>query len=168
MKRAASIFLIVIICLQVGGFYVYYSFRLSDIHREMRAQLRNLPADQLQQLVLSKKDYDAARVGGDEVRVDGRMYDIARLTVVGDSVHIYCLHDEAEDNLIAFMGEILHRVHTDDEPVNVSVILLFALKFVPSHFILTQPEPATDRLTTAYQFHSSTCFQSSSTPPPEC
>lgn len=73
----------------------------------MRAKLKELPAEQLDLIVLSPAEYKEAKVEEHEIKVAGKMYDISRVLEKNGKVFIYCLHDKAEDNLLAFLDKIL-------------------------------------------------------------
>jgi len=130
MKKGFSIVLLSLIFLQVGGGYVYFIARLSSIRLEMREQLRTLPDHELTLLTLSESDFKKAQVDDHEVKVDGKMYDIARIETRKGKVFVFAKHDEAEDNLLSFVQEILNRSANDKKPVPNQVIQLLTLDFV--------------------------------------
>jgi len=114
----------------VGAGYVYFIARLSSIRMEMREQLKSLPVHELTLLTLSESDYERAKVDDHEVKVDDKMYDIAWIERKGSKVLVYAKHDEAEDNLLSFLGEMLHRSANDKKPVPNQIIQLLTLDFV--------------------------------------
>ncbi len=130
MKKLTGILFLSVLLLQVGGSYVYFIVRLSAIRHEMRAQLQHKPDDQLTLLTLTHEEFQKAKADDHEVKVDGKMYDIARVVISGDKVLVYALHDEAEDNLIALLDEIVKRSSNDKKPVPSQLIQLLSLQFV--------------------------------------
>lgn len=78
----------------------------------MRERLKLLPSEQLEKIFLSADEFKKCRVDEHEVKVAGRMYDIARLQIRGDSVIVYALHDAREDSVLTFIGFIIN------EPIN--------------------------------------------------
>lgn len=130
MKKGFSIVLLSLLFLQVGGGYVYFVARLSSIRTEMREQLKTLPDHELTLLTLSESDYKKAKVDDHEVKVEGQMYDIARVERRDGKVLIFAKHDEAEDNLLSFLQEMLHRSANDKKPVPNQFIQLLTLDFV--------------------------------------
>jgi hypothetical protein len=99
--------------LHFTGFYIYFVLRLSEIHQEIRSQLKELPTEKLQIIKLSKREFQKAKEGDGEVKVDGKMYDIARIEVINENVLLYVIHDEAEDNLLSFLDEVLKNASRD-------------------------------------------------------
>lgn len=130
MKRFSAFVVLLLFSLNFFGFYAYYAFRLVEIRREMRMQLQFLPEEQLNRFVFSTTEYNEVMRGDDEVQVSGCMYDIARMEMYKDSVLILALHDEAEDNLIAFIQTIVERSATDKKPLPTTVMVFFTLVYL--------------------------------------
>lgn len=132
MKRSLCILFLGILLIQVSGCYVYFIARLTAIRIEMREQLNHLPDDQLTLLTLTTEEYQKAKVDDHEVKVNGKMYDIARLIVQKDRVLVYAIQDEAEDNLLSFLDEIVKRSTNDKKPVPSQLVQLLTLIFLPT------------------------------------
>ncbi len=132
MKRVLGIILLNLLLLQAVGCYVYFIARLTAIRSEMREQLKYLPGNQLTLLTFTPEEYLHAKVDDHEVKVDGKMYDIARMTTTKNQVLIYAVHDEAEDNLLSFLDEILKRSSNDKKPVPSQLVQLLTLIFIPT------------------------------------
>jgi hypothetical protein len=116
--------------MQVAGCYVYFMTRLSAIRIEMREQLKLLPDDQLTRLILTKQEYLTAKVDEHEVKVNGKMYDISRVEQHGDQILVYGIHDEAEDNLLTFLEEMVTRSANDKKPIPTQLSQLLTLTFI--------------------------------------
>jgi len=132
VKRSLCILFLGILLIQVSGCYVYFIARLTAIRIEMREQLNHLPDDQLTLLTLTTEEYQKAKVDDHEVKVNGKMYDIARLTVQKDKVLVYAIHDAAEDDLLSFLDEIVKRSTNDKKPVPSQLVQLLTLIFLPT------------------------------------
>lgn len=130
MKKGYGIVLLSLLFLQFGGGYVYFVGRLSSIRMEMREQLKTLPDHELTLLTLSESDYKKSKVDDHEVKVEGKMYDIARIERKNGTVLIFAKHDAAEDNLLSFLQEVLHRATTDKKPLPHRFIQLLTLQFI--------------------------------------
>jgi hypothetical protein len=169
MKRLPAIFILTILMVNAAGFYVYYVVQLNQIRSEMRHALKFLRDDQLTVLKLTKKEYEEARVDEHEVKVHGKMYDIARIRVKGDSLIISALHDEKEDNLMALLGEIISKPLRNDQPVPLSVIQFITLSYVlpPGNFDFENPDRQII-FHSRYFFSEKTFFLQRLTPPPRC
>jgi len=150
-----------------AGFYVYYFVKLQQIRMEMREALKFLPEHQLDVLKMTENEFRVARVEEHEVKVNGRMYDIACIAAKGDSVTVYGKHDEKEDNLIALLDHVITAPMKAKDPtssVTTTFILLIFIKpasvaLIFSRMEVTQP-------VTFYFFHTKTFNHSPDSPPP--
>jgi len=166
VKKAIGIVFLSLLLLQIAGTYVYFIVRLSGIRAEMREKLKLKPDEELTRLDLTLLEYKKAKVDDHEVKVGGKMYDIARIQIQGNRVLIYGLQDEAEDDLLSFLQEMVKRTSKDKKPVPTSLINLMSLVFVViDHGISARAELLTDHLT-PYCFFSLPISQDIETPPP--
>lgn len=131
VKRVATLFFLSILMLQVAGCYLYFIVRLSAIRTEKRAELKLLPDSALTVLKLTPAEFRQARVEEHEVKVAGKMYDIARVQHQHDVVYVYGMHDEAEDNLLSFLHELVKRSANDKKPIPGQLVSLLSLEFLP-------------------------------------
>lgn len=157
--------MLLVFLLNGAGFYVYYIIQLQQIRKEMREALKLIPDHDLEILKLTKKQFLQARVEDHEVRVNGKMYDIARVKLQGETVLVYCLHDEMEDNLLAFLNEIVGKPLKDKTPR--PVLQFISLSYVlPSAFvdIFEGLDTATNNI--LYCFSLQTFVTAPSSPPP--
>jgi hypothetical protein len=132
VKRSLCTLFLGILLIQVSGCYVYFITRLTAIRIEMREQLNHLPDDQLTLLTLTTEEYHKAKVDDHEVKVNGKMYDIARVIFHKDNVLVYAIHDEAEDDLLSFLDEIVKRSANDKKPLPSQLVQLLTLIFLPT------------------------------------
>jgi hypothetical protein len=137
MKKIPALVLLTILLVNTTGFYVYYVIALQRIHKEMRGKLRTLPDEKLSRLVLLRDTYEASLVEDDEIKLNGKMYDIARSTLGKDSVILYAMHDEKEENFLTFANEIISKPFKQDSAVTGSVLHFIALVFLPGQQIAT-------------------------------
>jgi len=131
MKRIPAIILFAILLANAAGFYVYYIIELQHIHQQMRAMLRTLPDEKLARLVLSIHAYESSLVEDDEIKYKGRMFDVARTQYVTDSVIVFGVFDEKEDNLLALANDILNKPFDQHSHVTHSVVHFISLDFLP-------------------------------------
>lgn len=115
----------------------------------MRSQLRNLPAEELELLTLTPEEFQKAKIEEHEVKVDGKMYDIARLETQDNNILVYCLHDAAEDNLLAFLNKIL-TLPLKDSHIPNGILHFYSLNYLPTHWSFLLPEAMPTTSFTAY------------------
>lgn len=168
MKRAFTILLLTVFFLHFIGVYVYFVVKLSAIHREMKAQLQFLPEDQLERWQITRSEYESFKVDDHEISIAGKMYDIARVEQKGDSVIVFALHDEAEDNLLSFLDEVAVRSSKDTARAPSQVVQFTSLIFLmPMTAVLQKTSLTVIPSVTAYQFTTITFKAEHESPPPK-
>ncbi|MCE7861933.1 MAG: hypothetical protein DYG99_00170 [Bacteroidetes bacterium CHB5] len=166
MKRPVVIFFLCLLLVQVGGCYIYFVGRLAAIRAEKREQLKLIPENQLTRFQFTPEEFLKVRVEDHEIKVDGKMYDIARISELTDKIMVLALHDEAEDNLLAFLAEMVSRSANDKKPVPVQVEQLLTLSFLPPPFIVFQNRICKITHQTPYYKMYSAFFSALESPPP--
>ncbi len=127
MRRWLGIALFCVLLLQVGGAYVYFGVRLVVHRQEMRALLKLKPVETLTYFKLTPEAWQRAQVEDEEMEIDGRMYDIARVTYQHNEVHVWAERDEGEDNLLALLHTLATRHHHDKKSVPTLITHVLAL-----------------------------------------
>lgn len=168
VKRCYSLFILLILCINTAGFYVYYALELQRIRSATREQIKSLPDDQLQNFRLTTSQYEDLKVGDDEIKIDGKMYDIARITFAGDEVWIYALHDEDEDNLLLLLSEILSKPIDAKSAIPQVVLNFLSLVFIPETFNFCVAESGERMLDAVYHFSIQAFDNQNESPPPRC
>jgi len=142
MKRIAALLLLLLMAVNLAGFYGYFILRMKEIHAEARAALRHLPDTSLERFEFPVEVFRNVRVEDDEIRVNGRMYDIARTEKTTDTVVVWALHDEAEDDLFAFINKVMDNAGQDDRQVPADLTQFLSLQFLTPATILIPEVPA--------------------------
>lgn len=156
-----------ILLINSAAFYAYYVVELSSIRSAMRSKLKFLPDEDLERLVLSIDEYADSKVDEHEMRVAGKMYDIARVEVHRDSVVVFCLHDRDEDNLIALVGALVGRPLESRSEMPPAIIQFISMNFIFSEQeISIGTDGGAEIKTRAYCFSIRVAFPEIPTPPP--
>ena len=166
MKRIVSIVLLFTLVAHLLGAYVYFAVRLSEIHREVKAKISQLPDEALTRLELSLTEYQTLSAEDGEINHRGKMYDIVRSQIDGDTIILYAWQDEAEDNLLSFLNELVTRTQKDKKPVPGSIVQWASFLFVPEQPLTL---PFSDFLVqhhTLYCLNITSAFFSIESPPP--
>jgi hypothetical protein len=165
VKRAYAVLILAILLANSGGFYVYYIVHLQQIKSEMREGLHHLPDHKLEVLTLSLNEYKEAQVDDDEIQVNGKMYDIARMKISRGSVKIFCIHDEKEDDLLALLSEIISKpIKRDGIPD--AVLQFITLLYVAPPQVALFNTVANKQFFTVYYFSCKEAFEKTESPPP--
>ena len=136
VKKLYAVFVVLIMLVNTAGFYLYYPFALQAIRKEMKALLKTLPDEKLDFFILDENAFRKARVEAHEIKLDGRMYDIARIEIRGGFYHVYCLHDQKEDSLISFLGYVLGKPFKSDPFPKVIQQFLGLVFILPSTIVI--------------------------------
>lgn len=133
----------------------------------MKAKLKNLPDEKLEVFTLHLEDFNKAKVEEDELQVNDKMYDIARVKLSGDSVIVYTLHDAAEDNLLAFLDEVVKRPLREKQSTPAQILQFISLTFLPpGEHELSALQALTIAPSTNYVLIDFFCSRSIESPPP--
>ena len=151
-----------------SGFYVYYIFQLRQIRTEMREALRSRPDSELEVMTLTQAAFEDALVEADEMKVNGKMYDIARVERDGVNVKIYCVHDEKEDSLFALLQEVIGKPLKDRANMPPVIVHFITLSFlVPGCELIFQNDGIPVVGSSAYRLPEIIFQNRIPTPPPE-
>jgi hypothetical protein len=134
VRRWLSISFLLLLAVNFAGGNLFFIIRAAQIKNEMRTLLKTLPDDQLEIITLSMDEFKRVCVNEHEIKVNGKMYDIARIQVEGEILHVYCVHDEAEDNLLSFLDSVLIRLQDDSTQPPASVTAFVTLHFISTEF----------------------------------
>jgi len=134
----------------------------------MRAALKDLPREKLEKFSMDEVEFKNVLVDEHEIKVEGRMYDIARIEQDHQLIIIYALHDAAEDDLLSFLDEIAKRPMQDKKSPPSQILQFIALTFLPpSKTILSHRDGKVLELNTVYAFNHSDIARSTESPPPQ-
>lgn len=111
----------------------------------MRESIALLSPEEMQVFELTIDDYESVRVNEHEIKINGRMYDHASPRFEKGMVILYAKHDEAEDNLLALLEEVVSTATKDTQKVPTELTTFFDLDFItqcslPVSFTLTSKE----------------------------
>jgi len=134
VRRIISTVLLTLLLANFGGQYVYFAFRAMQIKREMRALLATLPDQDLELIILTPEEFKRARVEEHEIKVDGNMFDIARVIEKDSKLYVYGVYDEDEDNLLSLLDAVLNNLQNDSAQIPPSFSLFSVLHFLPVQF----------------------------------
>ena len=170
MKKFSAIFLFVILLVNTAGFYVYYIVELQKIHRAMRAKIRNLPDEQLTRIALSSTEYEQSFVEADEIKVKGKMFDVAGVRHMGDSVIVLGAYDEKEDDLIALAKEIISKPFDQDSDATKCALEFISLDLLPGALLYTVANDGKEITHSSNYFSQvpSSTLQNITPPPRDC
>lgn len=166
LKKSLSVVVLSIFLVHFAGFYIYFFVQLRQVRQEMRLKLKAFPEEKLELIKLSAAEYQKAKVEDHEIKVDGKMYDIARVEKQEEQIFVYCVHDAAEDNLLAFLDKIL-SLPLKDKNIPSDVLQFFSLNYLRTQWSFFTPEFYISQAFTPYAETLSQFTSAKITPPPK-
>lgn len=168
MKKPVAIFILVTLLFNGAGFYVYYALQLKQIRIEMRAALKFIPENKLEVLKLTRTTFTLFKKEENEILFEGEMFDIARVICKNDSVFVYCLRDEKENNLIALLDYFVTTPLQRKNSIPAAIQQFITLSFVvPLNEITFEIATHCTSDLTPYNFNSKIFTASVEGPPPK-
>ncbi|MDL5048606.1 hypothetical protein QQ054_21565 [Oscillatoria amoena NRMC-F 0135] len=143
MRRFISILLLTLLLANFVGPYSFFAYRAIQIKQQMRGLLATLPDEDLELIILTPVQFKQARVEDHEIRINGHMFDIARVVERNSKLFVYGVYDEDEDSLLAFLDSVLLRLQNDSAqpPASVSAFALLQFIGVEFNFQVLDPQP---------------------------
>lgn len=137
MRRGFSITLLLLVLINLVGPYAYFAYRVVQIKREMRALLTTLPDEELERIILTPEAFKKAQVEEHEIKVEGKMFDVARTREIDGFSHVYGVYDNDEDNLLSFLNAVLNNLQKDSASSPPSFSFFSVLQYLPESFDYT-------------------------------
>jgi hypothetical protein len=107
MRKIFPVIIISMLAFNAGGFLLLFEIEQQGIHRAMEEIIRYAEKSaSLENITLSRREYESSKTDEYEIRFRGKMYDIARIEFHNDSVTIYCINDTEEENLFVALEKI--------------------------------------------------------------
>ncbi|HEX3073511.1 MAG TPA: hypothetical protein VHP30_07855 [Ignavibacteriales bacterium] len=125
MKRFISVILLLAIAANAAGFIIAFHINRESCYTNAMADIKSRDSEDAVILKINLEPdgllpEDLERIKAHEIRYKGRMYDISREFTRNDTLFIYCLPDEEEDDLIAGFVRIIDDLTSEKKknPVN--------------------------------------------------
>lgn len=87
-----------------AGLYLLFSARMIMIKHHMNTLLLNMPTERFEKIVMEEQDYREALVENNEIRVEGKMYDVGKVVHFGSKVELLVIRDTLEEHLFSFLN----------------------------------------------------------------
>lgn len=151
-RKFTSFLILALLVVHLAGFYAYFVVRLGEVRMEMRKKLADLPDENLEVVMVPRQAFRSSWLEEREMKWMGKMYDIARVVDAGESVRVYCLHDEKEDDLLNFISAVVETSRHDTRQAPTSLVQFFTLEYMASQMLIPQPpELRSLSITTGYR-----------------
>jgi hypothetical protein len=129
VRRTAAIVFLLIWLINFSGASVFFMVQIHRQKRTMRELLASLPEKKLVHLTMSAVEFERLRVEKHELKINGRMFDIAFKKASGDRLDVYGLYDEKEDALLSSLRQESRQQHADPS-AHQSITSFLSLQFL--------------------------------------
>jgi hypothetical protein len=112
MKTILSLFFLGLFLMQSAGYFILFKAQQFHIRSEMKQRIKAcMPEDELVVLKfsISGENHGFQRIKNDEIRFNGRMYDVVREEKHGRENWIYCFYDNKETQLYTRLYEQVRK-----------------------------------------------------------
>src|SRR4051812_34432885 len=99
-KLTFGVLLLIFLYNSIGYFFIFKCVQ-SDIKKEVAQSIQSVPDHALKAIAFNKMDVKKINwiEAKEEMRYNGEMYDVAKISETADSIIYYCMSDENEDRL---------------------------------------------------------------------
>ncbi len=133
MKPYHYIPLLLIILLQSGGISLYYKIQQSLAHNQAHHKLHKKNT-RFHKLTLTLSEYHHSKVEHDEIRLNGKMYDVKSAKIVGNTVELQVIHDTEEETMFKEIRKFFDRTNQPNSQFNHHLQLLLTLSYLPPSY----------------------------------
>lgn len=88
----------------------------------------------LKKLSLSDSAYCNSKISNDEIKINGKMYDVKYVYFTGDSVQLLLISDTKEDSILAELEGFVNSTNNNNSPLQQRILKLLFLDYTfPIH-----------------------------------
>lgn len=165
-KIIIFIFTLVILFYAAGGCLLFYILQQAN-YRVMNRELK--VAGNLEVIRLSLPAFNKIKEGKNEMKLNGKMYDIAKVEINDDVVTVYCMHDKYENTLLAGLFNFIKKENKGtSHPHNLLFKFFTLLSDEVNQANGIKFDTFINELFFNYIFPFPVSFFSIDTPPPKC
>jgi hypothetical protein len=174
VRKLLTLFLLLIVLMQVMGYYIVFRLRQLELQTEVKIYLRSHANDR--HLTYFEFDTRNGQVVNEqfqwaeknEFQFAGKMYDVINLHVQGGKMLLSCLEDKKETELIKSFGASQQQQSRTGKNTSTSLLQFFANLYVITELeYITATPPEASSLYSEYQFLLANRNHEILTPPPQ-
>lgn len=123
--------LVILFLGRIIGYFPIFKIEQYTIRREIKTRMKSaIPDSELKVFSYQIGSQEAIKYGNrHEFEIEGEMYDVVRRETEGETLNLYCLHDEKETDLFNKLDQMVkNRMDTADHPFR-NVVNIFAKTF---------------------------------------
>lgn len=150
LKKVLPVILVILLLFNSGGFYIIFKSLQYRVKKEIKEQIKcSLPDTELTLIRINKKETRSASSllkwyeEGKEFAYRGKMYDVVKQEIKGDTVYYYCINDIKEEQLFAGLNGILDKTMHGDGMKERVLKTIFQLS--QNFYVLLKPPFSDER-----------------------
>jgi hypothetical protein len=172
MRKIFPVIIISVLAFNAGGFLLLFEIEQQGIHRAMEEIIRHaMKSASLENITLSRREYESSKTDEYEIRFRGKMYDIAYIEFHNDSVTIYCINDTEEENLFVALEKIFSHAkrHSGEQQHQLpqQFVKFLSLAFVQTEAFSSTCIDFTKSLPQQHTIYFPEIFPAYASPPPK-
>ena len=118
----------------MGGMLIIYEFKQCMVHKEMQKILNNSDT-RFQKIILSINDFHKKKINAREIFINGKLYDIKSISIIGNKIELLAFHDKKEENIFAEIKKAIRNNNEQNSQLPNRLIKLLTLFYVsPIHY----------------------------------
>ncbi len=129
MRKTASILLLFILALQLGGLLFVFNIQQCIAKYQMREKLES-DTVLFEKLNLTAIEYKKCLIKSNEILFKGKMFDIKSVTLVGDSVKLLVINDIKEEQILLKIKDLSDNMSFPDRELPVQLKILSSLNYI--------------------------------------
>ena len=146
VRKTFTLFLLLIILVQVIGYYFAFRLRQVEVRREVYSYLKSHTSDKNLthfQLRLINGQFTDERFSWEnenEFEFAGKMYDVIERTVTGNNVVLHCLEDKKETELVKAFEETQRSQTQQSKNRTASLLQILSIMYLPVQVESVSPD----------------------------
>lgn len=130
MKKLSYIALLSMLLLQSGGLVLIYKVQQCMVQHEMKSVLNNHET-RFQPLTISLSVYKK-NIFGNEIVIDGKLYDVNSIAISGNTVHLQVINDTKEESILEKIKDLISGT-TKHNRLPIRLVQLLSLNYILPH-----------------------------------
>ena len=115
--------------MQSGGLLLFYHLHQYVIRMEMHELIKD-DHTAFEKLFISLSEFQKSKINDSEIFLDGKMYDIKSVSIVGNKVSLLAINDTEEKNIIDKIKKLIMN-EGSKEDIPYPVVKFLYLSYIP-------------------------------------
>lgn len=123
------ILLLFVLLLQAGGMLFIYRAQQCFVKYEMQ-KILNDSRTNFEKITLSLTDFKKCKINSEEISLNGKMYDIKSVSIVGDKAELLVVNDTWEEEIVVHINKFFNRNNQPNTSDSKKLQQLLTMKYL--------------------------------------